>query len=104
MKRTISSTPARRPPNIRIEGVSMQYRTLGKDALTVSAVGLGCSGMSSDYGVPNDEESIATIRRAVELGVSFLDTSDAYASGANELLIGEAIRGRRETIVLATKF
>jgi aryl-alcohol dehydrogenase-like predicted oxidoreductase len=82
----------------------MQIRELWNGALKVSAIGLGCSGMSSDYGVPNDEESIATIHRAIELGLNFLDTSDAYGAGKNESLVGEAIRGRRDKVILATKF
>jgi aryl-alcohol dehydrogenase-like predicted oxidoreductase len=65
----------------------MRYRTLGAN-LRVSAVGLGCSGMSADYGVPDDVESIATIHRAAELGITLLDTSDAYAAGVNEQLSG----------------
>jgi aryl-alcohol dehydrogenase-like predicted oxidoreductase len=81
----------------------MQYRVLGKD-FRVSAIGLGCSGMSADYGVPDDEESIATLHRAAELGITLLDTSDAYGAGRNEQLIGRAVRGRRDQYFIASKF
>jgi aryl-alcohol dehydrogenase-like predicted oxidoreductase len=82
----------------------MKLRRLGSRGPEVSAVGLGCSGMSSDYGVPDDKESVATIHRAIELGVNFFDTSDAYAAGRNEELIAGAITDRREGLVIATKF
>jgi aryl-alcohol dehydrogenase-like predicted oxidoreductase len=82
----------------------MRYRQLGTTGPRVSAIGLGCSGMSADYGVPDDAESVATIHRAVELGVTMLDTSDAYAAGKNEQLIAAAIPGRRERLIVATKF
>ena len=83
----------------------MDKRTLGRDRpLTVSALGLGCMGMSEFYGPGNDDESIATIHRALDLGVTFLDTSDMYGSGHNEELVGRAIAGRRDAVQLATKF
>lgn len=82
----------------------MQQRELGRSGLRVSAIGLGCMGMSGIYGAADEQESIATIWRALELGVTFLDTSDAYGNGHNEELVGRALRGRREHVVLATKF
>jgi aryl-alcohol dehydrogenase-like predicted oxidoreductase len=81
----------------------MQTRTLGKE-LVVSAVGLGCMGMRECYGACEDSDAIATIHRALDLGVNLLDTADMYAVGGNEELVGRAIRGRREEVVLATKF
>ena len=82
----------------------MQKRKLGRTGPDVSAVGLGCMGMSISYGEPNDEESIATMHRAIELGANLLVTSDAYGSGVNEELVGRAIKGRRDKVVVATKF
>jgi aryl-alcohol dehydrogenase-like predicted oxidoreductase len=82
----------------------MRYRQLGTGGPRVSAIGLGCSGMSSDYGVPDDVESTATIHRAIELGVNMLDTSDAYGAGRNEQLIAGAIAGRRDGLIVASKF
>ena len=82
----------------------MKLRTLGRSGLTVSSIGLGCMGMSQAYGTRDDDESVRTLHRALDLGVTFLDTADAYGDGANERLVGGAIRGRRDEVVLATKF
>jgi aryl-alcohol dehydrogenase-like predicted oxidoreductase len=94
---------AAHPPNLVEEDV-MQTRTLGSAALKTSALGLGCMGMSEFYGATDETEAIATIRRALDLGVTLLDTADAYGMGENERLVGRAIAGRREQVVLATKF
>jgi aryl-alcohol dehydrogenase-like predicted oxidoreductase len=80
----------------------MKRRRLGP--LEVGAVGLGCMSMTPIYGEPSEPEAIATIHRAIELGVDLIDTSDAYGNGANEELVGRAIKGRRDKVVLATKF
>ena len=82
----------------------MQQRRLGRNGPTVSAIGLGCMGMSQSYGTGEESESLATIARALDLGVTFLDTADAYGEGANEELVGRAIRARRSEVFLATKF
>jgi aryl-alcohol dehydrogenase-like predicted oxidoreductase len=82
----------------------MEQRTVGSQGLVVSAMGLGCMGMSEFYGTFDESESIATIHRALDLGVNFLDTADAYGPFTNEQLLGKAIKGRRDQVVLATKF
>jgi aryl-alcohol dehydrogenase-like predicted oxidoreductase len=82
----------------------MEQRTLGTRGLRVSALGLGCMGMSQSYGPGDDQESVATIHRALELGMTFLDTADMYGPFTNERLVGRAIAGRRDEVVLATKF
>jgi aryl-alcohol dehydrogenase-like predicted oxidoreductase len=82
----------------------MQQRKLGTEGLVVSAQGLGCMGMSDFYGERDEQEAIATIHRALELGVNFFDTSDMYGPYTNEELIGKAIKGRRDEVIVATKF
>src|SRR5580765_1481364 len=80
----------------------MEYRKIG--GVNVSAIGLGCMSMSQSYGVPNDEESIATLNLALELGVSFWDTADVYGNGKNEELISKVLAPNRKKIFIATKF
>jgi aryl-alcohol dehydrogenase-like predicted oxidoreductase len=82
----------------------MHTRTLGPDGPEVSAIGLGCMGMSAFYGAADEGEALATIRRALDLGCNFLDTSDMYGPHTNERLVGRAIKGRRDEVFLATKF
>ena len=82
----------------------LPLRRLGTQGLEVSALGLGCMGMSQSYGVPDDRESVATLHRALELGVTFFDTAEAYGPFTNEELLGRALAGRRDQVVLATKF
>jgi aryl-alcohol dehydrogenase-like predicted oxidoreductase len=82
----------------------VETRPLGTQGLEVSALGLGCMGMSEFYGPRDEEEAAATIRRALDLGVTFIDTADMYGTGANERLVGRAVAGRRDEYVLATKF
>jgi aryl-alcohol dehydrogenase-like predicted oxidoreductase len=84
--------------------MTVPNRALGTQGLTVSAQGLGCMGMSEFYGAGNRDESVATIHRALELGVDFLDTADVYGPHTNEELVGAAIKGKRDQVVLATKF
>ena len=84
--------------------VDVQTRRVGRSGLEVSALGLGCMGMSEFYGPSGEAEAIDTIHRAIELGVTFLDTADIYGMGQNEELVGRAIRDRRDQVVLATKF
>jgi aryl-alcohol dehydrogenase-like predicted oxidoreductase len=93
----MNATPAQ--PN-----ASFPHRTLGKSHLSVSALGLGCMGMSEFYGATDEAESIATIHSALDHGMNFLDTADVYGQGRNEELVGKALRGRRDDVVLATKF
>src|SRR5688572_29891945 len=82
----------------------MEARKLGREGLEVSAQGLGCMGMSEFYGTADEGEAIATIQRALELGIVFLDTADMYGPFTNEKLVGRAIAGRRDGVVVATKF
>jgi aryl-alcohol dehydrogenase-like predicted oxidoreductase len=82
----------------------MQQRELGKSGLKVPAMGLGCMTMTAIYGTPDDDRSIATIHRAIELGANFIDTADMYGQGSNEELVGRALAGRRDNAILATKF
>jgi len=82
----------------------MEKRRLGRNGPEVPALGLGCMGMSISYGEPNDDESIATMHRAAELGVNLLVTSDAYGNGVNEELVAKAIKGKRDRFLVATKF
>ena len=82
----------------------MDHRTLGRDGLDVSALGLGCMGMSEFYGPLDDEQSVKTIQRAISLGITLLDTADMYGPHTNEQLVGTAIADRRDDVVLATKF
>src|SRR5690554_4961474 len=82
----------------------MNTRNLGANGLVVSSIGLGCMGMSDFYGAANDRQSIDVIHRALDLGVTLLDTADMYGVGRNEELVGRAIRDRRDSVVVATKF
>ena len=82
----------------------MEERYLGRSGLKVSAMGLGCMGMSEFYGKGDPQESIATIHRAIDLGITFFDTADMYGHGANEELVGQALKGKRDKVVIATKF
>lgn len=91
-------------PAKSLQRTAMPRRRLGRSELIVSSLGLGCMGMSEFYGAADDNESIATIHRALDQGINFLDTADMYGVGRNEELVGRALRGRRHEAVLATKF
>src|SRR5437870_7334242 len=96
--------PVARRRSWRGRDVMLKKRKLGKQGLEVSELGLGCMGMSQSYGTRNDPESIATVQRAVDLGVTRFDTAEAYAVGHNEELLGRALEGKREQVIIATKF
>src|SRR5829696_1798171 len=87
-----------------MDGNKIEQRRLGQSGMTVSALGLGCMGMSAFYGDTDEREAIATIHRAIELGVTFLDTAELYGPHANEELLGKALKRRRDEVVIATKF
>src|SRR3978361_1899904 len=82
----------------------MKYRKLGNTNVELSAIGLGCMGMNHAYGIPDEEGSIATLNKAIELGITFWDTADIYANGKNEELISKVLKPNRSKIFLATKF
>ena len=82
----------------------LKKRKLGSQGLEVSEPGLGCMGMSQSYGIPDEAESIATIHRAIELGVTFFDTAEVYGPYTNERLLGRALKGCRDKVIIATKF
>lgn len=82
----------------------MKYRTLGNTSITLSAIGLGCMGMNHAYGEPDDAESVATLEKAIDLGINFWDTADMYANGRNEALIARVLKANRNKVFIATKF
>src|SRR5579872_3355803 len=86
------------------ETMALTKRKLGRQGLTVPVMGLGCMGMSQSYGQPDDTESLATLYRAIELGCNFFDTAEVYGPFRNEELLGRALKGRRDEVILATKF
>ena len=88
----------------RYKSFEMQQRTLGRNGLTVPAIGFGCASLSSAYGPSDDEESVTAIQHAISAGVNLLDTSDAYGNGHNETLVGRAIKGHRDEVILCSKF
>src|SRR5213082_1797291 len=99
--RPIADTLMPLAPSVRI---SMEMRTLGASGINVSAIGLGLMSMSGIYGNANDEESVRVIHYALDKGINFLDSADMYGWGHNEELLGRALRGRRDGVVVATKF
>jgi aryl-alcohol dehydrogenase-like predicted oxidoreductase len=91
-------------PDTSLKNITMQYRKLGKTGIDLPAIGLGCMGMSHAYGEPDDNESIATLEKAIEIGITFWDTADIYGNGKNEELIAKVLKPNRSKIVIATKF
>jgi aryl-alcohol dehydrogenase-like predicted oxidoreductase len=87
-----------------LSNASMEYRNLGNTGIKLSAIGLGCMGMNHAYGVPNDQDSIATLEKSIELGINFWDTADMYAGGRNEELISKVLKHKRQKVLIATKF